>query len=241
MAVQHRRVADDVEFELVGGAQAAGLVRVGATVRRPSHPRSDRTQELLGHLERVGFDGAPRALGFDEQGREVLSFIDGDVLGAPPYRLPDKCLLAAARLVKAFHDAAASSSLADGQETVCHGDLGPHNTVFRDGLPIAFIDWDEDLAAGRRAVDFAHAVWCFADLTEHAVPVAKQARNANLMCSVYPGMTPRIVVDELLARFHRARTQHEAARRRGGVAVFERLIRWIDRYGEHISEAPAPR
>ncbi len=27
-------------------------------------------------------------------------------------------------------------------EIVSHGDLGPWNTVYRDGLPVAFIDWD---------------------------------------------------------------------------------------------------
>ena len=33
---------------------------------------------LLDHLERVGFSGAPRYLGSDERGREVLSYIPGE-------------------------------------------------------------------------------------------------------------------------------------------------------------------
>jgi hypothetical protein len=48
------------EQKLAGGAQTAGVVRVGATVRRPLHARSAYVHELLGHLERVGFTGAPR-------------------------------------------------------------------------------------------------------------------------------------------------------------------------------------
>ena len=33
--------------------------------------------ELLAFFERAGWDGAPRFLGFDGQGREILSFVDG--------------------------------------------------------------------------------------------------------------------------------------------------------------------
>ena len=228
-------VVEGVEQALTGGAQSVGLVRVGATVRRAAHSRSNRTQELLRHLEAVGFDGAPRALGFDEQGREVLTFIEGDVALGPRFRLSADCLLSAAGLVKEFHDAAASSPLSEDQETVRHSDLGPHNTIFRDGIAVAIIDWDEDLAAGTRAVDFAHAVWCFADLTEPDVPLAQQAHNTRLMCSAYPGMTPKIVVAELKARFGRARAHHAAAERAGGVAVFDHLIEWIERHGAEIS------
>jgi aminoglycoside phosphotransferase (APT) family kinase protein len=151
----------------------------------------------------------------------------------------EQCLLVAAKLVSELHEAGASSPLAAGHETVCHGDLGPHNTVFRDGLPVAFIDWDEELAGGRRAVDFAHAVWCFADLTEPDVALTQQARNTRLMCSAFPGMTPQLVIDELTARFRRARAEHEAAGRAGGVAVFERMMAWMQRYGDRIVNDPA--
>jgi len=36
---------------------------------------------VLRHLERAGFDGAPRVLGFDDRGREVLTFLDGNTVG----------------------------------------------------------------------------------------------------------------------------------------------------------------
>ena len=46
---------------------------------------------------------------------------------------------------------------------MCHGDLGPWNTVYRNGLPVAFIDWD---AAGPRKplVDLAAAAYAFVPL-----------------------------------------------------------------------------
>ena len=66
------------ETPLVGGTTNAGRVsRVGDTVRRPDRATSASTKALLDHLEGVGFAGAPRYLGTDEDGREVLSYIPG--------------------------------------------------------------------------------------------------------------------------------------------------------------------
>jgi len=46
-----------------GGRQTIGIVRVGDTVRRPRHARSDLVHALLRHLDAVGFEDAPRLLG----------------------------------------------------------------------------------------------------------------------------------------------------------------------------------
>ena len=54
----------------------------------------------------------------------------------------DEHLLAAVDLVKRLHDVLALTALAGGEETVCHNDLGPCNTVHVDAIPHAFIDWD---------------------------------------------------------------------------------------------------
>jgi hypothetical protein len=83
------------------------------------------------------------------------------------------------------------------------------------------------LAPGRRAVDFAHAVWCLGDLTEPDVPIAEQARRTALMCQAYPGMSPQLVVTGLTAGFIRARKQHRFARRAQAVEIFDRLIAWL--------------
>src|SRR5262245_35261518 len=63
---------------LDGGSHSV-VVRVGSTVRRVRRPWSSSVIALLQHVEREGFAGAPRALGFDEQGREVLTYIEGQV------------------------------------------------------------------------------------------------------------------------------------------------------------------
>jgi hypothetical protein len=54
------------EVPLAGGNVSAGVVRVGDTVRRPTGPWSPAVHALLVHLHEVGFDGAPRSMGFDE-------------------------------------------------------------------------------------------------------------------------------------------------------------------------------
>lgn len=139
------RVVPREDGELLAGGSKRRVVRVGSTVRIPPHEQSGYVADLLRHLERVGFDGAPRRLGRTEDGYELLTYVDGTVPGDPPYNLDDGQLRAAAGLVLRFHDAVAGTPLCHGAETVCHGDLGPHNTVFRDGLPVALIDWDDDV------------------------------------------------------------------------------------------------
>ncbi|MFL5943719.1 MAG: hypothetical protein ACJ75L_10695 [Gaiellaceae bacterium] len=63
---------------LAGGATHDAVVRVGDTVRRPPGPNPQLAREVLLHLERAGFDAAPRWLGVDEEGRDVLSWIEGE-------------------------------------------------------------------------------------------------------------------------------------------------------------------
>lgn len=228
------RVEQAEDREPLGDARRR-VVRVGDTVRIASHDRSAYVADLLTHLENVEFDGAPRWLGRTDDGQDVLSFIDGFVPGEPPYNLADAQLADATDLIRRFHDAVAGTPLCGGMETVCHGDLGPHNMVFRNSRPIAIIDWDADVGPGRRVVDFADAVWGFADLTDDSVPVAEQARRVAVMCATYPGMSPGVVVDELTAQFERARRNHVAAGRTGPQAVFDGLIAWMHRYGSVIA------
>lgn len=206
-----------------------GIVRVGDTVRRPLHPRSEYVRDVLRHLEAVGFGGAPRWLGIDEQGREVLSFVPGEVVGAAPVRLSDARVRSAARLVGGSHDATAGTPLAGDEDVVCHGDLGPHNIVFAGDEAVAIIDWDAGVAPGSRLADFAHAVWCCADVCEPHVPVTEQARKLRLMCDAYGWNDPTEVVEEIGDRFRRARDGHAADGRPRSVAIFEEMIEWMER------------
>ncbi|MBO3750928.1 phosphotransferase [Streptosporangiaceae bacterium NEAU-GS5] len=149
-------VAAPVEIPLTGGDVTDGVVRVGGTVRRPVRPSTSAVHALLRHLETTGFDGAPRVLGIDGQGREVLTYLEGEAAlrPLPGYALTDDTLAALARLLRRFHDAAAGfnpprdavwedgSFTDDEPELVGHCDITPENVIFRDGLPYALIDFD---------------------------------------------------------------------------------------------------
>ncbi|MFG1652086.1 phosphotransferase [Micromonospora sp. NPDC049275] len=177
------------EQRLAGGF-ITDVVRIGDTVRRTPPANLDFVGALLHHLAGVGADLAPRYLGVDALGRQVLSHVRGRV----PWRdredrafFADPALVRLAELIRRLHDGCAGTGLAGEAETVCHRDLSPKNTVYRDfpagPLPVAFLDWD--LAApGGRIDDVAFAGWHWAALGEGADP-AELGRRCRLLCDAY--------------------------------------------------------
>ncbi|GIH27978.1 trifolitoxin immunity protein [Acrocarpospora phusangensis] len=155
MVVSTKRRAES-EIPLHGGEVTEGVVRVGRTVRRPRKPSTPSVHALLRHLESAGFDGAPRVLGVDAAGREILTYIDGTaaVRPLPGYAVTDETLVGLARLLRRYHDAAATfvppagalweygSASDEAPELIGHCDVTPENVIFRDGRPYALIDFD---------------------------------------------------------------------------------------------------
>lgn len=173
---------NETEHTLIGGTANRGLVvRVGDTVRRPLRPASASTHALLVHLETVGFSGAPRLLGIDAQGREVLTFVEGEAV-LPPYPLwglTDESLVSVAHLLRDFHDATVdfsgdaltwSARLPEPFHTggvISHNDPNLDNIVFREGRAVALIDFDLS-APGSRVWDVACAARLWAPLRSDA-------------------------------------------------------------------------
>ena len=166
------------EIPLTGGAESGRVVKVGDTVRRPGGPWSATVHALLIHVRGKGFS-APAPLGFDAQGREILSFLPGQASNWPwPVALIDT---AGARKVGAFlaayHGAVADfvppsppvwrhgpQSIGPG-EIALHGDFAPHNLVWRVGELAGAIDF-ELARPGRPIEDAAFCVVrtaCFRD------------------------------------------------------------------------------
>jgi len=161
------RVSDDEpEVLLPKGDVTEGVVRIGATVRRPRQPQSPFVAAYLTHLESVRFDGAPRFLGVDQQGRDILDYVEGDVPSADPepWACTDGVVADIGRLVRRLHDASAGwepppdldwfgrhsaidlpadlVDLVGVPDLVAHCDVTPQNVVFRDRRPVALVDFD---------------------------------------------------------------------------------------------------
>jgi Ser/Thr protein kinase RdoA (MazF antagonist) len=154
------------ELPLLGGDVTEGLVRVGNTVRRPHERYSESVAAYLAHLHRMGFDAAPRWHGRDDRGRDILDYVQGQVPGTPPpgWALTDQVVAEIAALLRRLHDASESfvpppdatwfgqdlsvrlppgmERLFDRPELISHCDVTPQNTVFRNGHPVALIDFD---------------------------------------------------------------------------------------------------
>lgn len=195
------------EIPLLGGSTST-VVRVGDTVRRNAGPWTPAVHSLLRHLEYVGFGGSPRALGIDEYGREVLSFIEGDCGSYPlgPQWVTDAALTAVATTLRMFHDAQygfvsppnaiwrAFGPPPPDSEVICHHDAAPHNMIWRPDGTLALIDFD--LASpGTRIYDVAYAAWTwvpiFADRDADTLgwgPV-NRARRLRMFAEAY-GLTP---------------------------------------------------
>ncbi|MEO1222617.1 MAG: phosphotransferase [Pseudomonadota bacterium] len=209
--------AGDTECPLKGG-NTTPVVRVGSTVRRQAGPWTPTIHALLRHVRRNGFQLAPDPIGFDAQGREIVSYLEGD---AGHYPLPgwawhDRLLTEIATLLRRYHDSTVGFTapsatvwqLAPRQpaEVICHNDFAPYNIVFRDRRPAGVIDFDT-ASPGPRLWDVAYAAYRFVPLTAPDNPdtpisdTQTQRRRLTLFCAAYGGIeTPRPVLHMAVQR-----------------------------------------
>lgn len=160
--------ADGPAVALPRGDVTEGVVRIGSTVRRPGSVHSGAVAAYLHHLEAQGFNAAPRYLGVDDDGRDTLTFLAGEVAGDPPepWAADPDLLASVARLVRRLHQASAGFRAAEGftapegsvwsrdavpveglppdpaPELVSHNDVTPQNVVVRDNRAVGLIDFD---------------------------------------------------------------------------------------------------
>lgn len=126
-------------------------------MRRRAGPWTPSVHALLHHLESVGFAGAPRARGRDERGREILTYLPGEVVGAarpwPAWVHSDAALGQVACWVRDLHAAVATfrppldAVWREGGKwrpglIVGHNDAAPYNAAWAEGRLVGFFDWD---------------------------------------------------------------------------------------------------
>lgn len=146
----------DVE-RMPAGDVTEGVVRVGGTIRRPHQPQSFAVADYLDWLEDAGFEGSPRFLGRDSEGRDVLTFVPGNCAGPVPERWvqSEDLLASVGRLLRRLHTASAGflprdhpfpprpdTRTGDPAALVCHLDVTPQNVVVRDGQAVGLVDFD---------------------------------------------------------------------------------------------------
>ena len=236
------------EIPLLGG-DVNPVVRVGDTVRRPPEPPG--VAALLKWYERVGFDGAPRFLGFDDQGREMLTYVEGEPAFSP-VPSSDDVVAKIGELLRRAHDAQAGFEPpvdpgwdthvagADHGEIIGHLDLFWTNVIFRDGLPYALIDW-ELAAPTTRVLDVALAATYWAgiradeQLSEWSVPLDRRGERLRILCDGY-GLTARqrsVLLHELVAQ-REGRLERGDWRITGREAVIANL-RWLSSHRQELA------
>jgi hypothetical protein len=239
------------EIPLQGGDVTDGVVRVGDTVRRPASPSTPTVHALLRHLEAAGFEGAPRVVGMDGLGREILTYIPGTT-GLSLATVTDEALVRLAGLLRDFHDATEGFPLThDGweggsnddaaPEIVGHCDVTLHNVIFRDGMPRALIDFDLARPTTR--------LFDVVTTLRHWAPVADPidlppllrgldvGARLRLFCDAYglPARDRRRLLELARLRFHRS---YGVMRDRAAVGgSWARM--WASGAGERIRRAAA--
>jgi hypothetical protein len=211
------------EIPLLGG-NVSSVVKVGDTVRRSAGPWTPAVHAWLRYLDSRGFDGAPRALGVDERGREIVSYLDGEVFSYPMPEVvwSEDTLASVARLTRRMHDAARDFGYPDEAvwrrlpgapdgPVICHNDIAPYNTVFRDGRPTALIDWDF-AAPGPPEWDLAWIAWHYVPLYEIEGPELDRPSRLRLLLDCY-GLEARTTLLPMIAQRQRCclRTYEEWA------------------------------
>jgi Ser/Thr protein kinase RdoA (MazF antagonist) len=154
----------------------------------------------------------------------------------PDHVLDEEHLVAAARLLRRYHDVVAGFSpppdarwrftAPTKHDLICHNDWSPWNALFRDSRLAVMLDWD--LAGpGSRLWDVANAAACWISLISEAklFDLAQRARRLRVFCDAY-GLEDR---SDLMSTI-RLRTDYIArfieAQARSGDPGFVKLVSW---------------
>jgi phosphotransferase family enzyme len=263
--------SDERTERLADGHVNPSVVRHGDRVERSPGPNAELVHAVLRHLSRRQPGVAPVPLALDRSaGRETLSFVEGTVPSggaSPDYLWAAETLLDVARLVRKIHDTTADlvtdqlpahwHSAAPPEwpiEVICHNDIAPWNTVFRQNKPTALIDWDS-AAPGPRAWDVAYALWHFVPLYGDpqsdpfdVTMLEPRAERCRAFCDAY-GLGDRdTIVDAVIVRqravLDEFRTRAAAGERafvslleKGAAAGIQRQIDFVTRHRRYLYAA----
>ncbi len=139
----------DEEGERLAGGNVGGAWRVGDTVRRATGPWTPAVHRLLEYL-RPRVPHVPEVLGFDERGREVLTYLPGRVVDIDTEVLTEAQLSSLVRWTRTFHQAVAGLAPdgpwrffpVENPTLIGHNDIASYNVCFDGDDLVGVFDWD---------------------------------------------------------------------------------------------------
>lgn len=148
---------NETEEEVLAGGGRTEVRRVGDVVHRETGPWAPTVHALLRFLEAEGFAFSPRVVGtgFDDRGRETLTFLPGASPHPGPW--PEGAHFALGEMLAELHRLTRrfvlpenatwrpwfGRSLGDGPRLIGHCDLGDWNILAQHGRPTGLIDWEQ--------------------------------------------------------------------------------------------------
>jgi Ser/Thr protein kinase RdoA (MazF antagonist) len=225
------------EQKLEGGNVCDGVLRIGATVRKPWTASTPSVLKFMRAVREAGVD-VPAVLGQDEQGRQVTEFIPGRLaLESDP--LTHTELRRVGAMVRAIHDASesfvpssdaqwATAIPSPGDELICHNDLAPWNLIICDRW--TFIDWDAS-APSTRLWDLAYAAQGFT-LSDTGPSPEEAAQNLAAFINGYGA--DQYLRDQLPAAMHqRAAAMYQLleSSHRSGLEPWSSM--YVSGHGDH--------
>ncbi|MEM6265741.1 MAG: aminoglycoside phosphotransferase family protein [Bacteroidota bacterium] len=172
----------DKTVYLKGGMSTKTVLKIGPNVHRTKASNYPFIHSVLLHLATFDFPFSPRFLGIDDEGREVLSFIPGEVPREIPLTLPQK--VEAIKVLRMLHDVLSSFENKGEYETICHHDVAPWNVIVNNKKIVGIIDFDE-AAPGNRIDDVAYFIWTFLELGNSLVPDNDQIAGIAALADAY--------------------------------------------------------
>jgi hypothetical protein len=163
----------DKEIILTGGKVTKNVTKKGKFVYRSCCKNFTFVHNVLLWIEKKNPAIAPHFIGLAEDGREIITFLEGhspDNLGDRPLEQ----LYNAGKLIKTLHELLSDFPGCIQGQTVCHYDLSPCNFMFHDDIPYAVFDWDA-AKIGEPMDDLAYAMWMWCDIgnKEQSIELAK--------------------------------------------------------------------